>query len=174
MSRSVPINSLRLLESACRRGSPLQSVRCRGRPRAAPKKRQFKFPTAFTVLAIVLLVVWVASFFVPPGTYNLDPKTGGPVPETYHTLPSCSSASAGTFCAEDSLSFRLTQLWIAPSNGLYGIESDKGFVGAGQVGALYGSAGFCFFVLAVGRLSPRHQRRQSIDAPKCRSSEGTE
>ena len=50
-------------------------------------ERKFKFPTAFTVLAGVLLLVWIASFFVPAGAYKSD--TGGaPVPGTYHKLPS--------------------------------------------------------------------------------------
>ena len=119
-------------------------------PPSGPPKKKFKFPTAFTVLGIVLLLVWIASFFVPPGTYKVDPKTGGPVPGTYHKLPSCSGAPADTLCAHDNLSFRLTQLWIAPPNGLYGIENDKGFVGADEVGVIYGSAGIFFFVLAVG------------------------
>jgi uncharacterized ion transporter superfamily protein YfcC len=115
-----------------------------------PGEKKFKFPTAFTVLAIVLLLVWIASFFVPPGTYKNDPATGGPVPGTYHELPSCSGAPPGELCAHDNLSFRLTQLWIAPPNGLYGVENDQGFVGSDEIGALYGSAGIFFFVLAVG------------------------
>src|SRR2546426_720022 len=47
---------------------------------APPTTKQFKFPTAFTVLAAVLALVWVASFFVPAGAYETDPKSGGPVP----------------------------------------------------------------------------------------------
>ena len=57
--------------------------------------RKLKFPTAFTVLGVVLLVVWIASFLVPAGIYNTDPKTGGPIPGSYHKLPSCSSVQAG-------------------------------------------------------------------------------
>ncbi len=117
---------------------------------AGPGKKKFKFPTAFTVLLLVLLLVWVASFFVPPGAYKIDPATGGPIPGTYHTLSSCSNAAPGSQCAQESLSFRLTQLWTAPPNGLYGIENDKGFVSADEFGVLYGSAGIFFFVLAVG------------------------
>src|SRR5689334_13064763 len=58
-----------------------------------PTRRGFKFPTAFTVLASVLLLVWIASFFVPAGKY--DTKNGSPVPGTYHKLPSCSAVAAG-------------------------------------------------------------------------------
>jgi uncharacterized ion transporter superfamily protein YfcC len=63
-------------------------------PDATPPKRKFRFPTAFTVLAIVLLLVWIASFFVPAGVYNTNPSTGAPVPGTYHKLPSCSAVAA--------------------------------------------------------------------------------
>src|SRR3954452_16756353 len=68
-------------------------------PLAEPQRRKFKFPTAFTVLAAVLLLVWIASFFVPPGVYSKDPATASPVPGSYHKLPSCSSAAAGVACA---------------------------------------------------------------------------
>jgi uncharacterized ion transporter superfamily protein YfcC len=57
--------------------------------------KKFKFPTAFTVLAIVLLLVWIASFFVPAGRYDTNPSTGSPVPGTYHKLPSCGAVAAG-------------------------------------------------------------------------------
>jgi uncharacterized ion transporter superfamily protein YfcC len=63
-------------------------------PSAAPKPR-FRFPTAFTVLFLVLLLVWIAAFFVPAGKYTTDPATGSPVPGTYHELPSCSAVEAG-------------------------------------------------------------------------------
>ena len=43
----------------------------------------------------VLLLVWIASFFVPAGRYNTNPSTGSPVPGTYHKLPSCSAVAAG-------------------------------------------------------------------------------
>src|SRR4051812_39076298 len=57
---------------------------------------KFRFPTAFTVLAAVLLLVWIASFFVPAGRYQLDPKTASPVPGTYKQLPSCSDPAPNT------------------------------------------------------------------------------
>jgi uncharacterized ion transporter superfamily protein YfcC len=147
-----------------------------------PQKR-FKFPTAFTVLVAVLLLVWIASFFVPAGSYKTDSATGAPVPGTYHKLPSCSAPAAtapaidaesptesgqapadaesapgatitageaGQPCVDTSFSFRFKQLWDAPPNGLYGVESTKGFVGPWEEGFLYGSAAIFLFVLAVG------------------------
>jgi uncharacterized ion transporter superfamily protein YfcC len=117
-------------------------------PGSEPKK--LKFPTAFTVLALVLLLVWIASFFVPAGAYDTDANTGGPKPGTYAELPSCSNVSGDQLCVETSFDQRLKQLWIAPPNGLYGIENDRGFVSADEQGALYGSAMIFLFVLAVG------------------------
>jgi uncharacterized ion transporter superfamily protein YfcC len=115
-----------------------------------PAQKKLRFPTAFTVLAAVLLLVWLASFFVPAGAYRVDPKTDGPVPGTYHELPSCSAAQGDEVCVETSFDQRLKQLWIAPPNGLYGVENDRGFVSADEQGALYGSAMIFLFVLAVG------------------------
>jgi uncharacterized ion transporter superfamily protein YfcC len=124
-------------------------------PPAPPKpSRSFKFPTAFTVLAAVLLLVWIASFFVPPGVYKSN--AGSPVPGTYHKLSACSGLPAGTVaqpgvnCVETAFTYRFKQLWDAPPNGLYGVEAENGFVGPDESGFLYGSAAIFFFVLAVG------------------------
>src|SRR3954453_207922 len=147
-------------------------------PAAAPAKK-FKFPTAFTVLAIVLALVWIASFFVPAGVYSKD-AGGSPVPGTYHKLPSCSAVEAGGEalvvdspgesgvapadavsapgatpvpggnCVDTSFTYRFKTLWNAPPNGLYGVEASNGFVGPWESGLLYGSAAIFFFVLAVG------------------------
>ena len=114
----------------------------------SPAKKTLRFPTAFTVLFAVLLLVWIAAFFVPAGVY--DTKDGGPVPGTYHRLQNCSTAASGEQCVDTSLAFRFKQLWIAPPNGLYGVESDQGQVGPNEVGFLYGSAPIFLFVLAVG------------------------
>jgi uncharacterized ion transporter superfamily protein YfcC len=119
-------------------------------PPTEPPAKKSRFPTAFTVLAIVLLLVWIASFFVPAGRYNTDPATGGPKPGTYHELPNCSVAAEGAICVNTSFAFRFRQLWDATPNGLYGIENDTGFISADERGFLYGSAAIFLFVLAVG------------------------
>jgi len=97
------------------------------------------FPTAFTVLAAVLLLVWVASFVIPSGAYQVDPETGGPRPGTYAEIET-----------DKSLPQQFYKLWAAPTNGLYGIESEAGDVGVDNTGVLYGSAQIFFFVLAIG------------------------
>ena len=144
-------------------------------PAQGGASRKFRFPTAFTVLAAVLVLVWIASFFVPAGAYETDPQTGSPVPGTYHKLPSCrpetprpraagrrrgcegarraappGRGSPGNTCADKSFTFRFKQLWDSPPNGLYGVEGTQGFVGPWEEGFLYGSAAIFLFVLAVG------------------------
>src|SRR5436190_19014025 len=119
-------------------------------PPSGVEARTFKFPTAFTVLAAVLLLVWIASFFVPAGSYTADPATGAATPGTYHKLPDCNVAAAGAKCVDTSFTFRFKQLWDSPPNGLYGVEGATGFVSADESGFLYGSAAIFFFVLAVG------------------------
>ena len=119
-------------------------------PEATPAKR-LKFPTALTVLAIVLLLVWIASFFIPSGVYEIDPETGGPIPGSYHELPSCENVAEGELCADKSIDDQFRLLWRATPNGLYGIESaSTRQVGADEEGFLYGSAQIFLFVLAVG------------------------
>ena len=113
--------------------------------------RKLKFPTALTVLAIVLGIVWLASFFIPSGAYKIDPETGGPVPGSYQELPKCSEVPEGQLCVDKSVVAQFKLLWRAPPNGLYGVEStETHYVSADENGFLYGSAQIFFFVLAVG------------------------
>jgi len=115
---------------------------------AAPKR--LKFPTALTVLAIVLGVVWLASFFIPSGVYQLD-EDGGPVPGSYQELPECKDAKPDQQCVDKSIVAQFKLLWRAPPNGLYGVESyETHSISAYEEGFLYGSAQIFFFVLAVG------------------------
>jgi hypothetical protein len=109
-------------------------------PIEPPKEpTRMRFPTAFTVLAVVLLVVWGLSFVIPSGTYQTDPETGGPKPGTYQQVH-----------VDKSLPHQFYKLWNAPTNGLYGIENDKGNVSVDNSGTLYGAAQIFLFVLAIG------------------------
>ena len=87
------------------------------------EQKRWKFPTAFTVLGIVLLGVWVASFVIPSGAYKIDPETAGPQPGTYQQLPSCDAAPEDESCVDKSLGAQFKTLWTATPNGLYGIQN---------------------------------------------------
>ncbi|MBW5425540.1 YfcC family protein [Streptomyces sp. BG9H] len=102
-------------------------------------KRKFTFPSALTVLAVVTVAVWLLAFLIPSGQYDRN-DSGAPVEGTYHRVDS-----------GQSFVDRLNDLFLAPVNGLYGIQDEKtAFVAPDNVGALYGSAGVFLFVLAIG------------------------
>jgi uncharacterized ion transporter superfamily protein YfcC len=82
---------------------------------AAEPKRRFRFPTAFTVLFFVLVLVWILTFIIKPGTYSYVSCDGGPpkpIPGTFEN-----------FDQNLSIQERLYDLWLAPVNGLYGIRT---------------------------------------------------
>ena len=80
-----------------------------------PEKKRFAFPTAFTVLFFVLLLVWGLSLVVKPGSYayvSCDGGTAKPIPGSYQV-------------SEDSgldMYDRVYDLFLSPVNGLYGIR----------------------------------------------------
>lgn len=101
--------------------------------------RKFRFPSALTVLAVVTVGVWLLAFLIPAGQYDRT-EDGSPVAGTYHRVP-------GT----QSFTERLSDLFLSPVNGLYGLQDPKtGDVGPSFAGELYGSAGVFLFVLAIG------------------------
>lgn len=121
---------------------------------SAPAKgrRRLVFPSALTVLAAVTLLVWLAALILPSGAYNLD-ADGRPVPGTFHPV-------------ESTLSFgdRLMQLFLAPVNGLYGVQSgETRFIGPYESGELYGAAGVFLFVLAIGVFITMGMRTGAIE-----------
>lgn len=65
-------------------------------------------------MAVRVALVWVASYFVPAGAYDIDPKAGGPVPGSYHEIPSCANAQRNESRVETAFDQRLGQLWSAP------------------------------------------------------------
>ncbi len=125
-------------------------------------KKSFAFPQALTVLAIVLLAVWIAAFFIPSGSYELD-EDGGPVPGTYQAIESCSNVPEGDACIDKSPLAMFQMLWVATPNGLYGIEGDSGTVEAFNSGDLYGSAQIFLFVLAVGAFITVTMKTEAIE-----------
>ena len=123
-------------------------------PPADPRsKGKFSFPSAFTVLFGVTVAVWVLAFIVPTGAYEVNPETGGPIPGSY-----------GAVDAGLSFGDRLMQLFLAPVNGLYGVQaSDGGFIGPYETGELFGAAGVFLFVLAIGIFITMSMKTGAID-----------
>lgn len=116
--------------------------------------RRFRFPSAFTVLFFVTVAVWLLAFVIPTGRYAVDAANGRPVPGSYAET-------------EVALSFtdRLMELFMAPVNGLYGVESaDTGWIGPYESGELYGAAGVFLFVIAIGIFITVAIRTGAIDA----------
>jgi uncharacterized ion transporter superfamily protein YfcC len=151
------------------------------------KKKGFKFPSAFTVLFIVLLIVWGLTFIIKPGSYtyvSCDGDDAKPIPGSYESV-------------EVDLSFkdRLYDLYLSPVNGLYGIrevpapveeapsaDTEKaaqeacgegaeaqivtapGNTGPYNEGALVGAVQVFFFVLAIGAFITVTMRTGALDA----------
>ncbi|MFI2368014.1 YfcC family protein [Streptomyces sp. NPDC018833] len=106
----------------------------------APKgsQRQFRFPSAFTVLIALTVAVWALTFAIPAGRY--DTKDGSPLPGTYHPV-------------EPATGFwdRLKDLFLSPVNGLYGVtDAETGITTPGGTGSFAGAAGVFLFILAGG------------------------
>jgi uncharacterized ion transporter superfamily protein YfcC len=81
----------------------------------AEPKRRFRFPTAFTVLFFVLVLVWILTFIIKPGTYSYVSCDAGPpkpIPGTFENIDQ-----------NLSIQERLYDLWLSPVNGLYGIRT---------------------------------------------------
>jgi uncharacterized ion transporter superfamily protein YfcC len=121
-------------------------------------RRKLHFPSAFTVLFAVTIAVWLLAFIVPTGEYAVD-DDGRPVPGSYTQVD-----------ADLSFTDRLYQLFMAPVNGLYGIESSEtGFIGPYESGELFGAAGVFLFVLAIGVFITVTMRTGAIDAAIARA-----
>jgi uncharacterized ion transporter superfamily protein YfcC len=101
------------------------------------KKSRFSFPHPVTFLALIIVLVWIATLFIPAGEYEM--KDGRPVPGSFHHVPS-------------PLDFRekLANLALSPINGLYGIRGASGHVGPFESGTLFGGAQVFLFILAIG------------------------
>ncbi|MFE3542904.1 YfcC family protein [Nocardia sp. NPDC059177] len=104
-----------------------------------PPRKKFEFPGAVTVLAIVMVLVWIAALFIPAGRFDTD-ADGAPIPGTFEEVS-----------APLSWWERIQQLILAPVNGLYGTQDlTTGFVDPDNVGRLFGSVGVVLFIMALG------------------------
>jgi len=141
------------------------------------EKSGFSFPTALTVLMLILGVVWAAAFVIPSGYYERTPD-GDPIPGSYTEIPKCESGVElestpvrsidrtpdGEPCIDKSALNMFQMLWIATPNGLYGIEDQFGTVNSGNTGNLYGSAEIFLFVLVVGAFITVTMRTGAVTA----------
>src|SRR5262245_2549423 len=108
-------------------------------PSAADERRKRGFPAPVTILSFVLILVWIAAFFIPSGQYELD-GSGSPIAGSfrYVALP---------------LDFggRVRALLLAPVNGMYGVKDpETGMVGPFNRGTMFGSVEVFLFILSIG------------------------
>ncbi|MEI2691707.1 MAG: YfcC family protein [Anaerolineae bacterium] len=102
----------------------------------AKTKRKFSFPSAFTILFILLVVIALATWIIPSGSYDYDAE-GAPIPGTYHPVPSNPQ--------------KLLQSALkGPISGMYGIEDETGNVDVWNYGELFGAIDVALFVLIIG------------------------
>jgi uncharacterized ion transporter superfamily protein YfcC len=99
-------------------------------------KKKFTFPTAFTILFLLLILIAAATWFVPAGSYDYD-EEGAPIPGTYHQV-------------EPNPQKLLVSALKGPINGMYGIEDDTGNVDVWNYGELFGAIDVAMFVLIIG------------------------
>ncbi len=112
--------------------------------------KKFTFPTAYTVLFILLILVVIATWFVPAGQYDKS-EDGEPIPGTYHQVESNPQRIIA-----DGL--------LAPVNGMYGIEGEDGSVSVYNIGSLYGAIDVALFVLVIGGFLAMTMATGAIDA----------
>jgi uncharacterized ion transporter superfamily protein YfcC len=106
---------------------------------AEPEKKGFQFPSTMTVLILVTLLVWIAAFLIPSGTYEHD-ENGVPTPGSYREIDS-----------PQDFGERVGDFFLAPVNGLYGLQNpETGTVVPFGAGTLFGAVGVFMFVLAIG------------------------
>ncbi len=99
-------------------------------------KRKFTFPSAFTILFLLLILIALATWIVPAGSYDYD-EEGAPIPGTYHPV-------------EQNPQRLLVSALKGPINGMYGIEDDTGNVDVWNYGELFGAIDVAMFVLIIG------------------------
>ena len=114
------------------------------------EKKGFKFPTAYTVLFILLILVVIATWVIPAGRYNKN-EDGEPIPGSYHEVPQNPQR-----IIRDGL--------FAPVNGMYGLEGEDGSVSVYNSGDLYGAIDVALFVLIIGGFLGITMATGAIDA----------
>jgi len=112
--------------------------------------RSFTFPSAYTILFLLLIVVTVLTWIIPAGQYDYSPD-GSPIPGTYHTVPQNPQ--------------RLVQgAFLGPIDGMYGLKDSTGNVSANNSGSLYGAINVALFVIVIGGFLGLTMKTGAIDA----------
>jgi uncharacterized ion transporter superfamily protein YfcC len=117
---------------------------------AGEEKTGLKFPTAYTVLFILLILVVIATWIVPAGQYDKN-EEGEPIPGTYHQV-------------EQNPQKIIADGLFAPVNGMYGLEAEDGSVSVYNSGDLYGAIDVALFVLVIGGFLGMTMATGAIDA----------
>jgi uncharacterized ion transporter superfamily protein YfcC len=112
------------------------------------KKRTFKFPTAYTILALLIVVIGVLTYIIPAGRFEY--VDGSPVPGTYQPVEQNPQG--------------LGDMILAPINGMYGIQGADGQISTYAEGALYGAINVALFVLMIGGFLGVTMKTGAIDA----------
>ena len=99
-------------------------------------KKKFTFPSAFTILFLLLVVIALATWIVPAGSYDYDAE-GSPIPGTYHEVEANPQAL-------------LSSALKGPISGMYGIQDETGNVDVWNYGELFGAIDVAMFVLIIG------------------------
>jgi uncharacterized ion transporter superfamily protein YfcC len=117
---------------------------------AEPTKRKFTFPSAYTILFGLLIVVTILTWVIPAGQYDYA-RDGTPIPGTYHAVPqNPQRIIEGAF--------------LGPVSGMYGLKNPSGNVGPHNVGSLYGAINVALFVLVIGGFLGLTMKTGAIDA----------
>ena len=112
--------------------------------------RSFTFPSAYTILFLLLIVVTVLTWVIPAGRYEYG-ADGAPIPGTYHAVP-----QNPLRIVEGAL--------LGPVDGMYGLKNSQGLVSASGSGDLYGAINVALFVLVIGGFLGLTMRTGAIDA----------
>ncbi len=114
------------------------------------EKKGFRFPTAYTILFLLIIIVVIATWVVPAGQYERN-EDGEPIPGTYHQVESNPQKIIA-----DGL--------MAPINGMYGLQGEDGSVSVYNAGDLYGAIDVALFVLVIGGFLAITMATGAIDA----------
>ncbi len=103
---------------------------------AAQPKKKFEFPSAYTVLFLLTILIALATWIIPAGSYTYD-EEGQPVPGSYQPV-------------EPNPQRILASAITGPIEGMYGVEDDAGSVSVWNSGELFGAIDVAMFILIIG------------------------